>query len=242
MIKRFEDEYPETKPLTTSLDSPSTNNDASLPKSIQTPDGGFDSVGSSSADASVLPTSSERTDSPGRVLSPHNSPEAAAAEAAEADALSLRLSRTGSNASLAARAITNEEGRMHRFSQSFQREILKQNHDRIGHPREPDASHLSAMRERLDALRGEDIRNRVESYGADRVLEEIGVSIAELQALEMEDPVEFEKFRSSHLAAEINKGRRAHGAESLVESKEQNRDWEGALAKGEGEGIVEDTE
>src|ERR1700761_8375408 len=104
MIQRFEDEYPETK---VAAASPPTAN------GLPSPD--------PSADASLL---SGSIDSNG-ALKITDSNEYFQSEQERKDDFALKLSRTPSNTSLAAKAFTDEEGRMHRFGQSMRREILK---------------------------------------------------------------------------------------------------------------------
>jgi hypothetical protein len=124
---------------------------------------------------------------------------------------SLKLSRTSSNTSLAARAITQEEGRMHRFGQSIRREVLKPTGtDDFEHGTskddEPEPEHLAALRARLESYKGEEIRRNVEEQGADKVLKDLGTNAQELRMLQKEDPVGFEAFKNSQLAAQINSG------------------------------------
>lgn len=122
------------------------------------------------------------------------------------DPVRLKLSRSGSNPSLAARAYTDEEGRMHRFGQGVRREVLRQSEmtdsDQI------DPTHLAEMRAKFEEFKGEEIRERVEREGADSVLRSLGMNGKELGVLQKEDPEGFEVFRNSQIAAQINSGRR----------------------------------
>lgn len=129
----------------------------------------------------------------------------------EEDPFSVRLSRTSSNTSLAARALTQEEGRMHRFGQHMRREVLKPTgQDDILHGTstddEPEAAHLAALRQKLEAYSGEHIRDEVSKFGADHVIRELGINAKQLKALQKEDPEGFEQFKNSQLAAQINAG------------------------------------
>ena len=123
----------------------------------------------------------------------------------------IKLSRTPSNASLAAKALTHEEGRMLRFGQSLRRDILKPTGtDDYAHGTSvddpPEPEHLAALRAKLEQLQGEEIRTNVERVGADNVIRELGVNIEELKALQEEDPEAFASFRQSQFAAQINAG------------------------------------
>ncbi|KIX96196.1 uncharacterized protein Z520_07974 [Fonsecaea multimorphosa CBS 102226] len=190
MIQRFEDEYPETK--VTSLSPPNGN-------SMPSPDPSME-------DTSVL---SESLDSNG-LLKMTDADDYFPAEREAHDDYALKLSRTSSNTSLAAKAFTDEEGRMHRFGQSMRREVLKPTgmDDTLHGSRATDADppHLAALRSKLDELRGEDIRYRVEREGADNVLRELGLNAQELLMLREQDPEGFNAFRESQLAAQINAG------------------------------------
>ncbi len=188
MIKRFEDEYPETKLAST---SPPTANGLS-------PDPSLDpSILSASYDSNGATKMTDPEE-----YFPSGSPPS--------DDLAAKLSRTPSNTSLAAKAFTNEEGRMHRFGQSIRREVLKpteiDDHLHGSHESDSDPPHLAALRAKLEEMRGEDIRFRVEKEGADNIIRELGVNAQELLTLKEQDPEGFEMFKKSQLAAQINAG------------------------------------
>ncbi|KIX05557.1 uncharacterized protein Z518_06429 [Rhinocladiella mackenziei CBS 650.93] len=192
MIQRFEDEYPETKvastspPITNSIPSP----DPSLP------------------DPSLL---SGSVDSDG-LMKMTSAEEYFPADAESSkDPYALKLSRTSSNTSLAAKAYTDEEGRILRFGQTMRREVLKPTgvDDALhGTSRydEPEPPHLAALRAKLEEVRGEDIRAKVEKDGVDNVIRELGLNAQELLMLREQDPEGFEAFRDSQLAAHFNAG------------------------------------
>jgi hypothetical protein len=191
MIQRFEDEYPETKTDTTSSNAngmyspdPSIGDPSLLSTSV-----GSDGLMKMTSAEEYFPGDSERRES-----------------------YAIKLSRTASETSLAARAFTNEEGRMHRLGQSIRREVLKptgmdDNLHGTSTDDDPEAPHLAAVRAKFEQLRGEDIRAKVERDGADSVLTELGLNAQELLALRKTDPEGFETFRKSQLAAQINSGR-----------------------------------
>jgi hypothetical protein len=189
MIQRFEDEYPESKiPTLPSLPGPAIN--------------GVGSLGSSFADTSVLSASADSNS-----LSKIPSAEEYMEE--NEDREPLRLSRTGSNTSLAAKALTSEEGRMHRLGQTFRREVLRptQMDDELhgtsvdDPPEEPA---LAALRSKLENLRGDELRQKVNSDGVDAVINELKLNIEELRVLQKDDPEGFEVFKNSQLMAEMN--------------------------------------
>jgi len=190
MIQRFEDEYPEAKVAS----SPNAN--------------GIPSPDPSLVDPSLISTS---LDSNG--LLKMNSAEEYFPAGAEsfADPYSLKLSRTPSNTSLAAKAFTDEEGRMLRLGQTLRREVLRPTGtDDVLHGTsindDPEPAHLAALRAKLEELQGEEIRSKVENEGVDSVIRELGVNAQELLMLQKQDPEGFEAFRNSQLAAQINAG------------------------------------
>ena len=196
MIQRYEDEYPETR---LQLSPSSTDESRS----------GLSSLASSFAENSVRSASIDEH-SIAKVLSAE---EVLDAESRNRDDQAV-LDHSASNTSLAARALTREEGRMHRFGQSFRREILRPTgtDDYLHGTTDQDESeppHLVALRERLNTLRGDEIRKEVERDGPDKVLEQLNCDVADLWRLEQEDPVEFPKLNQSQLAAHINAGRKA---------------------------------
>lgn len=122
---------------------------------------------------------------------------------------SSRLNRTASSTSLVARAQAQEEGRMHRFGQSFRREVLKPvGTDDVLHGTSvndaPEPTHNAALRARLEALGGETIRQEVNSKGADTVIRELGITRDELKTMAREDPENFEALKNSQLAASMD--------------------------------------
>ncbi len=213
MIQRFEDEYPETK-----LPIP-----RSEPISSSPPLADIDSRASSYADASILSASTD-TNGISRITSA-NEAFALDDDASADEPYALKLSRTSSNTSLASRALTQEEGRMHRYGQSVRREIAladDKNNDAVDASsasnsltsdealQTEDRSRLKALEERLSNMRGEEIamfRERCNNEGVEKALQDLGVTAQELLVMERSDPEAFERFRESQVAARINAGR-----------------------------------
>ncbi|KIV84109.1 hypothetical protein PV11_06082 [Exophiala sideris] len=190
MIQRFEDEYPQTKTATASI---------SNGNGVPSPD-------PSMVDESLL---SGSVDSNG--LARMTSAEEYFPDSEPQDPYAIRLSRRNSTASLAAKAFTDEEGRMHRLGQSIRREVLRptgidDNLHGTSTEDDPEPPHLAALRAKLEQVKGEDLRRRVEREGADSVLRELGVNAQELLTLRETDPEGFEAFRKSQMAAQINAG------------------------------------
>ena len=192
MIQRFEDEYPETKipPLPPSED---LNGDVK------------DTLGSSLADESVLSASATDDTSLSQIPS---SEDYIDADQENRDPISIKMSRTPSNTSLAAKAYTNEEGRMLKFGQSLRREVLKPtgmtDHLHGVYADEVEPEHLAKLRERLEDFKGDEIRQRVLREGSQKVIDDVGMSAKELAVLRQEDPEGWKTFADSQLAAQLN--------------------------------------
>lgn len=189
MIQRFEDEYPETKALA-----------ASPP-----PANGMPSPDPSVADGSLL---SGSVDSNG-LMRMTSADDYFPTESKQPDPQAAKLSRSPSNTSLAAKAFTDEEGRMHRFGQTLRREVLRptgtdDNLHGTSRDDEPEPAHIMALRAKFEQIKGEDLLARVEKEGADNILRELGVNVQELLTLREDDPAGFETFRKSQMAAQLN--------------------------------------
>lgn len=187
MIKRFEDEFPETR-LPTAITSPPLPDmsQVSPSESIELSMGG-DGQGSISDTEPAL------------IEAPLSDDE---------DHMRPMLSRHNSDVSLASRALSQEEGRMHRFGQQFRRDILKPETEDHAHGttgREDQPRHLQLLRAMVEGLGGEEIKDRINSLGQDAVLEELNneASLLRIQLME-QDPEGWEKFRESQEAAQRN--------------------------------------
>lgn len=134
-------------------------------------------------------------------------------------AVRVHISRHNSDVSLASRLITQEEGQMHRFGQQIRRDVLRPQaldyaHGTTGHELEPQ--HLQELRARLEAMSGNEIKNKVEMLGPEAVLHQLGTTAEELLLLEQQDPEGFEKFRESQLMAQHNQGRAPGSASEAI--------------------------
>lgn len=192
MIQRFEDEFPDTRIATDiapAVDNTTSANDEDL--------SGDKSL---TAEAPAAATSGLG-----------QSVEADTGLDDEGDQFSMRLSRTSSNTSLHSRALTSEEGRVHRLSQHLRRDIvdseLDEQEGRISQSSSEDAD-VAALHEKLERLRDSQVQSRIETVGADKALEEVGSNLEELIALQKQDPEAFAEFKESQIAALINAGLR----------------------------------
>ncbi|KAJ5091558.1 hypothetical protein NUU61_006428 [Penicillium alfredii] len=185
MIQRFEDEYPETRivpqPATTST-APDTSSQHS----------GDDGHGSTAVGDNLNNS----------LLDNEN-----AIDDEETDQYAIHLSRTSSMTSLHARAMTSEEGHIHRLGQNLRRDFLDPSLSQSDGDGDDDA-HLAALRERLERLHDEQSPSQFDSFGREKAFEELGSTVDELWAAQKQDAESFEKFRMSQIAAQINSGLR----------------------------------
>lgn len=193
MIKRFEDEYPETR-LANKITSPP------LP-------------GIENADSKhLLDTQGSDTEQP--LVDVNVSDE-------EDDSIRPSLSRRNSDVSLASKALSQEEGRMHRFGQQFRRDLLKPEaedplHGTTG--KEVLSPHLDMLRATIENLEGEEVKKMYEEGGQEAVLKELGEEASVLRHKIIEsDPEGWEKFRASQEAAQRNMEMQGIATESAVE-------------------------
>lgn len=195
MIQRFEDEYPETR-----LSMPSPKIPASVSSS-------FSTIGS--APLSLSPAFT--TDSP-----------ALSHESDEDDVqVSPKPTRHNSDVNIASRALSLEEGRIHRIGQGIRRDIVDSVTAStpplqvVSDPTTPSSSsavalsdpselHLADLAKRMENLSGTELRSLLDDGGWKRAMEVLGANIDELRQLQERDPVGWEQFKESQLAARMN--------------------------------------
>jgi hypothetical protein len=187
MIKRFEDEFPETR-LTPTVTTPP------LPDQM----------------VQISPTESLDLHNGLETHGSDTEPAFAEAPLSEDEYGGVRpvLSRHNSDVSLASRALSLEEGRMHRFGQKFRREILKpegEDHEHGTTGLEDHPLHLKMLRSLVEGLGGEEIRRKLEAQGQDAVLEELAndASILRKELIE-QDPDGWKRFSDSMEVAQRN--------------------------------------
>ncbi|KAL4986201.1 hypothetical protein BDW68DRAFT_179014 [Aspergillus falconensis] len=200
MIQRFEDEYPETRivpqPLKPNQDTSSQN----------------------SGDDSYLATSIGNLQSAGAAADNEN-----VVDDDEGDQYAVRLSRASSITSLHSRAMTSEEGHVHRLGQNIRRDFLPLDQAEEAESSEiMDESQLAALREKLDRLHEEQTRSHFESVGADKAFQELGSTVEELWAIQRQDSEAYERFRQSQIAAQINSGRRTPSVSDTSRARGSN--------------------
>ncbi|KAH9214407.1 hypothetical protein DL95DRAFT_300687 [Leptodontidium sp. 2 PMI_412] len=189
MIKRFEDEYPETR-LPSAIASPPLPSPTEIEAAL------------------TLSRNDTNTSDPEPTPFDEGDPAHGSEDEDQPETIRPMLSRHNSDVSLASRALNQEEGRMHRFGQQFRREILKPEqadhvHGTTGLEDQP--RHLQLLRAMVEGLGGEEIQDRINDQGPDAVIEELSNEASVLRERLMEqDPEGWEKFRESQEAAARN--------------------------------------
>ena len=200
MIQRFEDEYPECR-----LEPPAP------------PTG---------ANESTL-NSSDGLSHPGHFswnTNPNPEAEVTATDTAsltddDNDATIRPISRHNSDVSLFSRHLANEEGRMHRFGQQIRREVFRpenMNRAQFSTGKESEAQHLQTLRLRLEAIDGEQMKERVFRIGYHAALAEEGITAEELRLLERQDPETFDKLHEAQETAQLNLRKGPESDEEVV--------------------------
>jgi hypothetical protein len=198
MIKRFEDEFPETRLPSTITSPPLPDTTRSTPEETDQ-----DPLASSLTSTSF---DTERT----LVEAPLSEDE---------DGLRPVLSRHNSDVSLASRALSQEEGRMHRFGQQFRRDILKTDMEQLELTPREKPIHLQLLRAMVEELGGEELKNKLLVGGEELLMKEISDEASYLrQQLKEMDPEGWEKFAESQEKAIRNQ--RLEGMERNVSAIE----------------------
>lgn len=184
MIQRFEDEYPETRIFPAPHSVPETS-------SQNSGDGG---------------------NSPGAVggnqANGNNADNENAIDDEDTDQYAVRLSRASSMTSLHSRAMTSEEGHVHRLGQNLRRDFLSPSIDQTDDDESPsllDDAYVAALRGKLGRLQDEQER----SDPGNKTFEELDSTVDDLWTTQRQDAESFEKFKQSQIAAQINSGRRS---------------------------------
>ncbi|PBP20381.1 cell wall biogenesis protein Mhp1 [Diplocarpon rosae] len=184
MIKRFEDEYPETR-------LPSSPASPPIPDLIPGP--------ASPASSTDLATTGPEADTDAHL------PEPSQISDDEDPLIRPMLSRRNSDVSIASRALAQEEGRMHRFGQQFRRDMLKPesgDHQHGAPGLEEQAKHPQLLRAVVEGLGGEEIRSQIVERGDQAVLEQLRDEASVLKyRLIQQDPEAWEQFCESQEAA-----------------------------------------
>ena len=186
MIKRFEDEFPETRLQSDEVELVKVGTEPQI-----SPVGSMDL-------ANI--TEDQRSDNEQAIVDGNGSD----------DDFVVRpvLSRHNSDVSIASKALSQEEGRMHRFGQKLRREIIKAPEDGAGNG--DNDEHIRYLRAMVDGLGGEEMQKQLQDGGHEKVLQELNNKASTLRTQLIEsDPEGWKKFVESQEAAERNLA--AHG-------------------------------
>ena len=126
----------------------------------------------------------------------------------------------GSNKSLSrsssvSRIMTSEEGQIHRLGQNLRRDFLSPSLERAGSggsqlASSVDDAHIVSLHERLEQLHEEQVAGRpsFETVDANKAMEGLGWTVDELWNTQKQDREAFARFKQSQIAAQINSGAR----------------------------------
>jgi len=197
MVQRFEEEYPECRlPPSDNVSSDAASTHSSVPSSSP--------PASTAATFSTSPSETQQNESD------------------DDERKSAIRSRHNSDVTLASRALSIEEGRIHRLGQRVRAEILHNSrppsspgsadplsqieaHSKAKNGRPTPT--LDEIRSKLESLTGEELRLVAERDNWEETLSLIGQNAEEIQRLQHESPEEFKNFSDAHMAARINAGK-----------------------------------
>ncbi|KAJ5576996.1 Leucine-rich repeat ribonuclease inhibitor subtype [Penicillium sp. DV-2018c] len=196
MIQRFEDEYPETRV------KPPVAPAAPLPDAISQHSGDDDAAVSITASGNLNGTQLDE----------------AGVDEEDTDQYAVRHSRTSSMTSIHSRAMTSQEGHIHRLGQNIRRDFLKPSlaHSDGDEDSEDNSSRIAALRQKLDRLHEEQCLSQFDDFDSDMAYNHLGTTVDELFAAQQQDAESFERFKQSQIAAQINSGVRPR---DIVEPK-----------------------
>lgn len=186
MIKRFEDEFPETR----------LQSDEAEPTKVGT-ESQISPVGS--MDLANI-TDDQRSDNEQAIVDGNGSDDDYVVRPV--------LSRHNSDVSIASKALSQEEGRMHRFGQKFRRDIINAPEEKAGNG--DNDEHIRFLRAMVDDVGGEELQKQLQDGGHERVLQELNNEASTLRRQLIDsDPEGWKKFVESQEAAQRNQA--AHG-------------------------------
>ena len=202
MIERFEEEYPETKQPSPPQGEEQSSESGSLASSAQFSNPFARTEGNAEGSAEVPNVHEEQE------------PEDASPR--------RRLSRHGSDVSLASRHLDKEEGQMHRLGQQVRRSILGPSTFDYHHQNDvlAEAEHLKLLRAKLESLSGSEIQEEVKALGVDQMMLKLGSQATDLLALEKQDPEGFQQLIEAHRNATASVHRNANSNVQSVQATE----------------------
>lgn len=176
MIKRFEDEFPETRlPDKKILSSSPTDTEKELVSPIGSLENWAPADGQGSDNEEPALVDMAQSDDEDGTVRPV-------------------ISRHNSDVSLASKAFTEEEGRMHRFGHRIRRDLLDPDND-ADSDKAPQGPNIRLLRAMVDGLGGEELRKRLANETDDYVLEELNKEASDLKTqLIAQDPENWNIF------------------------------------------------
>ena len=182
MIQRFEEEYPETRVVPA---SPSQT---------------------ASAASSLTDKSNSRTNLSLNPLANEVSNVSDEEDADEDGALRPAVRRHNSEISLSGRALSMEEGQLHRLGQQLRREVID-SPTTANAPAKSwhnDEQRIKELGEKIEAISGPQLRTMVEQEGWEKVLSKLGGNYDDLRRMQEQDPEGYEQFKESQMKARMN--------------------------------------
>lgn len=193
MIQRFEEEYPETR----------------LPGEQPVPGSPKVTPSIASSTSTFTPRTDLSLSTSATEVGGNGSDE----EDGEGSLLKPALKRHGSEVSLASRAQTLEEGRLHRIGQHLRREVIDSptatpfasSEEALPlRVKTDEQARLKALGERIEGISGVELKGMVEDEGWESVLKKIGGNYDDLRRLQEQDPAGWEQFKESQMKARAN--------------------------------------
>ncbi|KAF2432792.1 RNI-like protein [Tothia fuscella] len=191
MIQRFEDEYPECR-VTPSIPIPATTAGAqeyedaastisSAPNSLNSPFSSSITTTDSMVNSMTFQGSDSEEELSTSLRKSHDP---------------VRLSRHNSDVSLAARALSIEEGHVHRMGQKVKRDVLSTANGAVGVDEDPELEpvHMKVLRAKLEALKGEELRDSVISEGWEKAADSVSEKASVLRQLQRDNPEELRRL------------------------------------------------
>ncbi|KAK4889092.1 Microtubules assembly and stabilization protein [Elasticomyces elasticus] len=183
MVSRFEEEYPETRLSSAGSAALGAPSYPSRGSSMAPSDGKTDlSINTQLTEFTSTSVSDDEDDLDQAIRPPS------------------AISRHGSEVGLASRALSLEEGRLHRLGQHLRREVI----DSPATMTAPETERIKRLGEKLEAISGAELKNVVENEGWESILRRVGGNYDDLRALQEQDPEGFEQFKESQRLARMN--------------------------------------
>jgi hypothetical protein len=196
MIKRFEDEFPETRLQSNVAAPPTTEIEPRI----------------SPADSMDLAniTEGQRSDNEQAIVDGNGSDEDYVVRPV--------LSRHNSDVSIASKALSQEEGRMHRFGQKFRRDIIMADSENGEPGSEDNDEHVVFLRGMIEGIDGEELKMQLHNNGHENVLQELNNDASALRTQLIDsDPEHWKMFVESQEAAQKNLAAQGGASGSAIE-------------------------